>query len=99
MDHSTLRGVHPPARAKGLKPRKTNSLNMVELQLSARVTRVGNSLAILIPIAAARKAGLSQGDSVEATLTSPPVEPFGLLKDVAKGAFDRPKEKLWRDRI
>lgn len=68
------------------------------MRLSARITRVGNRLAVLIPVAAARRAGLSHGDTVEVTVTRVPVEPFGLLKDLAQGPLDRPHEAIWRDR-
>jgi antitoxin component of MazEF toxin-antitoxin module len=72
---------------------------MTEATVVGRITRVGNSLAILIPAETARQADLGAGDTVEATIRSSVPEPLGLLAGIAKGSFDRRKEEAKRDRI
>jgi hypothetical protein len=85
--------------AKTLSRRKTKSINMKQLRVSGHIRRVGNGLALLIPVREARKAGLAPGDPVDAVIQSGVPEPLGLLKDLNTGPFVRAKEKLWRDRI
>ena len=54
------------------------------VHLHAKVRKVGNSLALLIPADTAKKAGLHEGDDVDADLTKSEdkgwTEVFGLLK-------------------
>ncbi len=54
------------------------------VHLHAKVRKVGNSLAILIPAATARKVGLHEGDDVDADLQKAQntglAAAFGLLK-------------------
>ena len=50
---------------------------------------MGNSLAILIPADAARKAGLHEGDGVEAELRLKRPEALGLLSDLPYEPFTR----------
>lgn len=59
----------------------------------------GNSLAALIRAKQARRALLSEGVSVRARLTVESPHPFGLLQGIAKGSFDRRKERQWRDHL
>lgn len=84
---------------KRLRHRKTNPINVTELRVSGVVRRVGNGLAILIPVRDARKAGISAGDPVDAVIQSGVLDAFGLLKEYPFRPFERAKEKLWRDRI
>lgn len=70
-----------------------------KLRLRARVRRVGNSIALIIPAKAAREAGLRAGDQVEASIQVRGPDPLGLLKDLPYEPFERRKEGLWRDRI
>jgi len=72
---------------------------MAQLQVAGRIHRVGNGLALLIPVREARKAGLAAGDPVDAVITPGVDDAFGLLKDLPYSAFDRRKEGLWRERI
>jgi hypothetical protein len=72
---------------------------MRELKVSGHIRRVGNSLALLIPVGEARKAGLTAGDPVDATIQSGVPDAFGLLRDLPYKPFDRRREGLWRDRI
>ena len=92
------RGHLPPSK-KALSPRKANSFNMNELHVSGHVRRVGNSLAVLIPIGDARKAGISTGDPVDVLIRSGVPDAFGLLKGLPYAPFERRKRGLWRDRI
>jgi hypothetical protein len=78
---------------------KTNSINMRELRVSGHIRRVGNGLALLIPVAEARRAGLSAGDPVDAVIQSGVTDAFGLLKDLPYRPFQRSKEGLWRERV
>jgi hypothetical protein len=78
---------------------KTSSINVRELRVSGHIRRVGNGLALLIPVREARRAGLSAGDLVDAIIQSGVPDAFGLLKDVPYRPFERSKEGLWRDRI
>jgi hypothetical protein len=87
-----------PAR-KGLSESKTNSLNVTQLQVSGRVRRVGNGLALLIPAREARRAGLSAGDPVDAVIRSGVPDAFGLLSDLPRRPFKRAKEGQWRERL
>ena len=72
---------------------------MRELRVSGHVRRVGNGLALLIPVGEAKKAGIAAGDPVDAVIHSGVPDAFGLLKDLSYRPFDRRKEGLWRDRI
>jgi hypothetical protein len=86
-------------RAKSLNGSKTNSINVRELRVSGHIRRVGNGLALLIPVGEAKKAGLAAGDPVDAVIQSGVPDAFGLLKDLPYRPFDRRKEGLWRDRV
>lgn len=70
-----------------------------EIRVTGRVKRVGNSMAFFIPAAQAKKAGIIEGQTVDATIRPKVPEVFGLLKDRPYIPFDRRKEGLWRDRI
>ena len=72
---------------------------MTELRVSGHIRRVGNGLALLIPVREARKAGLTAGDPVDAVIQSGIPDAFGLLKHLPYRPFERGKERLWRDRI
>lgn len=72
---------------------------MRELRVSGHIRRVGNGLALLIPVAEAKKAGIAAGDPVDALIQSGVPDAFGLLADLPFRPFSRPKEGLWRDRI
>jgi hypothetical protein len=90
---------HRSEGKKRLSSRKTNSINMTELHVSGHIRRVGNGLALLIPLREARKAGLSAGDPVDAILKSGVPDAFGLLEDLPYRPFERAKEGFWRDRV
>jgi hypothetical protein len=90
---------HRSASPKGISLGKTNSINMRELRVSGHIRRVGNGLALLIPVADAKKAGLAAGDPVDALIQSGVSDPLGALRDLPYHAFDRRREGLWRDRI
>jgi len=90
---------HRSRRTKALSRRKTKSINVVELRVSGKIRRVGNGLALLIPLRDARRAGIAVGDPVDATIRSGVEDAFGLLSDLADRPFDRRKEGLWRERI
>lgn len=77
--------------------RKTNLLNMPELRITARVKRVGNSLAIFIPAAEARRIGLHEDQAVDALLRTDVPHPLGLASDQRYEPFRR--GDMWRDRI
>lgn len=72
---------------------------MTEFEVVGPVRKVGNSLAVMIPARAARRAKIREGVPVRARVSVESVEPLGLLKGIAKGKFERKKEGLWRDRI
>ncbi len=72
---------------------------MRELRVSGHIRRVGNGLALLIPVGEAKKAGLAAGDPVDAVLRSGVADGYGLLKDLPYRPFDRRKEGLWHDRL
>ena len=63
------------------------------------VRRIGNRLAVVIPSKDARRAHISEGVPVRARITVEASQPFGLLKNLADGAFDRQKDQQWRDRL
>lgn len=67
--------------------------------MSGHIRRVGNGLALLIPVGEAKKAGLAAGDPVDAVIQSGVADAFGLLRDLPYRPFERRKEGLWRDRI
>ena len=91
--------AHRSESNQSVRPRKTNSINVTELHISSHVRRVGNSLALPIPLKEARRAGLSAGDPVDAILRSGVPDAFGLLADLPYKPFERAKEALWRDRV
>lgn len=70
-----------------------------EVHVVARIKQVGNSLALFIPAAEARKAGLREGQPVDVRIRKEVPSPLGLLKDVEFQPFVRSKGGLWRDRI
>jgi hypothetical protein len=84
---------------KSLYVSKTNSINVRTMRISGNVRRVGNGLAVLIPVREAKKAGIAAGDPVDVLIESGVPDAFGLLKDLPFRPFDRRKEGLWRDRI
>ena len=75
--------------------------NMPEevVRVVARVKKVGNSLAVFIPAADARRAGLVEGQLVEATVRAHAPAPLGLLQDLAYQPFQRRGEGAGRDRV
>jgi hypothetical protein len=84
---------------KELSERKANSINVTEVQVSGRIRRVGNGLALLIPARDARRAGLVAGDPVDAIIRSGIPDAFGLLSDLPHRPFERTKEGQWRERV
>ena len=91
--------AHVPAASQALRPRKTKSINVTQLQVSGRIRRVGNGLAVLIPVREARSVGLAAGDPVDVVIRSGVPDAFGLLSDLPYRPFERGKEGLWRERI
>jgi antitoxin component of MazEF toxin-antitoxin module len=69
------------------------------MRVSGHIRRVGNGLALLIPVRDARRAGLSAGDSVDAVIRSGVPDAFGLLRDLRFHPFARRREGVWRDRV
>ncbi|HEV2519330.1 MAG TPA: hypothetical protein VGX00_01745 [Thermoplasmata archaeon] len=72
---------------------------MTPFRIAGHVRRVGNGLALMIPLREARRAGLAAGDPVDAVLQSAVADAFGLLADLPYRPFERAKEGFWRDRI
>ncbi|HLE46878.1 MAG TPA: hypothetical protein VI818_01170 [Candidatus Thermoplasmatota archaeon] len=72
---------------------------MPRIHVRARVRRVGNSLAILLPAAQVKDAGLQAGQTVEAEIETDVRSPVGLLKHIPYEEFQRSKERAWRDRL
>jgi antitoxin component of MazEF toxin-antitoxin module len=72
---------------------------MNEIEVVGPVRKMGNSLAVVIPSKDAKRAHITEGVPVRARVSVEVPRPFGLLKGVAKGSFDRKKEGLWRDRL
>lgn len=72
---------------------------MPEIEIVGPVRRMGNSLAVVIPSKAAKRANITAGVPVRARVSVEVPKPFGLLSGAAKGSFDRRKEGLWRERI
>lgn len=72
---------------------------MPEMRVSGTVRRVGNGLALLLPAADARDAGIGAGDAVEAVIQRGEPEAFGLLRDRPYVPFLRATENAWRERI
>ncbi len=70
---------------------------MTHLRVSGHIRKVGNGLALLIPVGDAKKVGLSAGDPVDALIQSGVPDAFGLLADLPYRPFDRRKEKMWRE--
>jgi hypothetical protein len=95
----TRKQTHRSSLEKTLSRSKANSINTTELRVSGHIRRVGNGLALLIPLRDARKAGLAAGDPVDAVIKSGVPDAFGLLADLPYRPFERAKEKMWRDRI
>ena len=74
--------------------------NMSEVvRVVARVKKVGNSLAVFIPAADARRGGLEEGQLVEATVRAHVPDVLGLLRDLPHQPFQRREEGAWRERI
>jgi len=90
---------HIPPGPQGLSSSKTNSINVTQLQVSGRIRRVGNGLAVLIPLRDARSAGLAAGDPVDVVIRSGVPDAFGILSDLPYHPFERGKEGQWRERI
>jgi hypothetical protein len=63
------------------------------------IRRVGNSFALLIPAAEARRGNLKFGQVVEATIETEAESPLGLLADLPYEEFDSKKEGYWPDRF
>jgi hypothetical protein len=72
---------------------------MEEIEVVGPVRRMGNSLAVVIPSKEAKRAHITEGIPVRARVSVEVPQPFGLLKGIARGSFDRRKEGLWRDRL
>lgn len=72
---------------------------MEEVEVIGEVRKMGNSLAVIIPSKAAKRANIREGVPVRARVSVEVPEPFGLLAGLAKGSFSRRKEGLWRDRV
>jgi antitoxin component of MazEF toxin-antitoxin module len=72
---------------------------MEPVRVAGTVRRVGNSLAVLIPVADARRAGLVAGSPIDAEIRPRSVEALGLLKAAKHRPFDRHEEDLWRERL
>ena len=72
---------------------------MDEIEVVGPVRRMGNSLAVIIPSKAAKRANITEGVPIRARVSVEVPEPFGLLSGLTKGSFNRRKERLWRDRI
>ena len=72
---------------------------MDEIEIVGPVRRMGNSLAVIIPSKDARRAQITEGVPVRARVSVQVPRPFGLLKGIARGSFNRRKEGGWRDRI
>lgn len=68
------------------------SYNMAEtrdVHIVGRVKKVGNSLAVFIPAEDARRAGLTEGQTVEADIRPSSGKLLGLLKGVPYQPFSR----------
>ena len=98
-DRSRGGATHGSVSQKGLIRSKLDSINKRELRVAGPIHRVGNGLALLIPVAEARKAGLGAGDPVDAVIHSGVPDAFGLLRDLPYRPFDRHAEGLWRERV
>jgi hypothetical protein len=72
---------------------------MEDIEVVGPIRRMGNSLAVVIPAKQAKRAHLTVGVPVRVRLSVDIPQPFGLLKGIAKGSFDRRKEGKWRDRL
>lgn len=70
-----------------------------ELRVVTRVKKVGNSLAVFLPAADARAAGIEEGLLVEALVRPHAPQPVGLLHDLPYAPFRRAEEAAWRDRL
>jgi bifunctional DNA-binding transcriptional regulator/antitoxin component of YhaV-PrlF toxin-antitoxin module len=69
------------------------------VRVVARVKKVGNSLAVFIPATDARKAGLEEGQLVEAIVRPHAPDVLGLLRDLPHQPFQRRREGDWRERV
>lgn len=94
-----IEGTCRPTGAQVLAPRKTDPVGITQLQVSGRIRRVGNGLALWIPARDARKAGLAAGDPVDAVIRRGVLDAFGLLSDLPYRPFERRKEGQWRERL
>lgn len=74
----------------------TNTLNVSEIRVTAKLKRVGHSLALFIPAPDARRARLREGQAVDTTIRTEVPEPLGLLRDLRWRPFRRERD---RDRI
>jgi antitoxin component of MazEF toxin-antitoxin module len=72
---------------------------MEEIEVVGPVRRMGNSLAVIIPSKAAKRANITEGVPIRARVSVDVPQPFGLLSGKVRGSFDRRKERLWRDRL
>lgn len=70
-----------------------------EVRVVTRVKKVGNSLAVFIPAADARSAGIEEGHLVEAVVRPHAPEPVALLHGLPYAPFRRTGEDAWRDRV
>ena len=72
---------------------------MNEIEIVGPVRRLGNDLDVVIPPKDAKRARISEGVPVRPRISVEVPRPFGLLKGVATGSFDRRKEGAWSDRV
>lgn len=72
---------------------------MGPLRIRGPLRRVGNVFAIFVSRSRAKTAGLHEGQTVEADIRVPTVEPLGLWKGTGHKPFDRRSEGIWRDRL
>ena len=76
------------------------SLSMCIL-VNAQAKRVGNSLAVFLPAAKVREAGIKEGDNLTVRIELNSEEPLGLMKRMGFGfaPYSRREEGVWRDRV
>jgi hypothetical protein len=66
---------------------------MAKVRVHGRLRKVGNSLALLIPAAAARRGGLRPGLTASAEIEPEGDDACGFLSDVYDGPFARSNEE------
>lgn len=66
---------------------------MAKIHVRGRIRRVGNSLALIIPSADARRARLRPGQEAAATIETTLPDPFGLMAHLKAGPFHREEEE------